>query len=114
MTTDRRPLLAAHHLVWIAPSSPAWAAVASPPARHVAALPADQPRQVAPAPHQVHQPVPRQLAPDLAQLVERARPLLPIGRGLLAQKLGITEHWARKALEALDTEPPRLAAVREA
>lgn len=114
MTTDWRPLLVAHRLAWIAPSSPAWAAAASPPTHYGAALPADQPRQVAPAPRQVHQPVARQVAPDLAQLVERARPLMPIGRGRLAQKLGTTEHWARKALEALETEPPRLAAVKEA
>lgn len=72
-----------------------------------------------PAPaRQVVTPAPRQpvkQAPDLAELVERARPLMPLGRGSLARELGCTEDKARKIIAALDRERQRpVALLREA
>jgi hypothetical protein len=53
-------------------------------------------------------------APDLADLVRRARPLVAdgMGRTQLARELSTTAHWARKAIEAIEAErAPRLTAV---
>jgi len=76
-------------------------------------------RQVpAPAHRQVVAPARRQAtkpAPDLDELVDRARPLMPLGRGSLARKLGCTEDKARKIIAALDREKQRpVALLREA
>ncbi len=76
-------------------------------------------RQVpAPAHRQVVTPARRQAtkpAPDLDELVDRARPLMPLGRGSLARELGCTEDKARKIIAALDRERQRpVALLREA
>ena len=52
---------------------------------------------------------------DLDELVDRARPLMPLGRGSLARRLGCTEDKARKIIAALDRERQRpVALLREA
>ena len=75
-------------------------------------------RTPAPAQRQVVTPARRQAAgtaPDLTELVDRARPLMPLGRGSLARKLGCTEDKARKIIAALDQERQRpVALLREA
>lgn len=76
-------------------------------------------RQVPTSAHrQVVTPARRQAtrsAPDLTELIERARPLMPRGRGRLARELDCTEDKARKVIEALDQEKQRpVALVREA
>lgn len=62
-------------------------------------------------------PAPNQ-APDLEQLVQRARPLVAdgMGRTQLARQLDVTPHWARKAIEAIEAEqtPPLHAVERSA
>ncbi len=61
------------------------------------------PAELAPAPRQV--PLGRQTpsaTPDLAALVERARPLMPFGRGELAKALDVKPHWARRVIETLN------------
>jgi len=73
-------------------------------------IPNPAPRQVAPARRQATKP-----APDLDELVDRARPFMPLGRGSLARKLGCTEDKARKIIAALDKEGQRpVALLREA
>jgi len=77
---------------------------------HATQVPNPAPRLAPPARRQVAKP-----APDLAELLDRARPLMPRGRGLLARELGCTEDKARKIIEALDREKQRpVALVREA
>ena len=75
-------------------------------------------RQVpAPAHHQVVTPARRQAvgtAPGLAELIERARALMPIGRGRLARELGCTQDRARKVIEALDRDGQHGAPVLRA
>ena len=63
---------------------------------------ASPPAELAPAPRQLAPAPPR--TPDLAALVERARPLMPLGRGELAKALGVTPHWARRVLDELGRE----------
>lgn len=58
-------------------------------------------------------PQPNQ-APDLARLVERARPLVAdgMGRTQVARQLGVTAHWARRAIDQVEAErAPHLTAV---
>jgi len=70
-----------------------------------------------PAPRQVVTPARRQAtgtAPDLDELVERARtlPNLPkLGRGQLAKELDCSTHWSREVLAVLATERTPLRAV---
>jgi hypothetical protein len=72
---------------------------------------------VTPAPRQskaVTKRQPVKQAPDLAELTERARSLMPLGRIALARELGCSTHWARRVLEALDNERPAVALLKEA
>jgi hypothetical protein len=59
----------------------------------------------APARRQTSKQAPSQ-APDLAELIDRARPLMPVGRTVLARQLGVSTHWARRVIEALEAERP--------
>ncbi len=110
--TAHRPVLVFEGITWVAAPSPAWAALTPPaPARRaVTSHRASAPRQVTP-PVQPASPV----APDLAELVVLARPLMPMGRGRLARELGCTADKARKVIEALSREQQcPVALVREA
>ena len=63
--------------------------------------------QESPGAHQIPAPGPGRSAhqvPDLAELVNRARPLLPIGRDRLARELNIKPHQARQVLQRIETE----------
>lgn len=68
--------------------------------------PAPEPLQLTPAQR------PPAGAPDLAELAERARPLMPLGRGALAEALGVKPHWARRVIDTLNTEQPEQPKLR--
>lgn len=67
-----------------------------------------QRRAIAPPVSAQEEPTPAQSrrvgTPDLAELAERARPLMPMGRPALAEALGITPHWARRVINTLNAE----------
>ncbi len=94
------------------PVASARPAVAPVTRRAIEPPPAASPTEPAPAPRQV--PPGRQVpsaTPDLAALVERARPLMPLGRGEMAKALGVKPHWARRVIETLNAEQPELRLV---
>ncbi len=80
-------------------------AIEPPPAASPPAEPAPGPRQVPPG------RLAPSTAPALAALVERARPLMPLGRGELAKTLDVKPHWARRVIETLNAEQPELRLV---
>ncbi len=100
-----RPMLSVTELTPAAPAPPTRRAIEPLPA-------VAPPAELAPAPRQVP---PGALAPsatpDLAALVDRARPLMPMGRGELAKALDVKPHWARRVIETLNAEQPELRLV---